>query len=134
MGSEVQELVNRVLSGDTEPLNRLIAVGQRDLLRLTGDAPLVLGVDAVAEVLRGIAQRVIDGSTAQRWASFVRRGYFEGQRQSGPIQPLMIEYEPMHEEAIAEIISRLDQIGDRVEGNLPGDVEIDLLLQLLGPP
>jgi hypothetical protein len=134
MGSEVRELVNQVLSGSTEALSRLLDVDQHELIHAAGDADLVLGSDAVAEVLRGIARRSIDGVVAQRWASFVRRGYFEGRRQSGSIKPLVIEYEPRHEEVIAEIVSRLDQIGDRVDGELPSDVEIDLFLQLLGLP
>lgn len=46
--------------------------------------------------------------------------------------PLDINYEPAYEDAIAEIIARLDQIGDSVDGTVPDDAELELLLLSLG--
>lgn len=67
----------------------------------------------------------------QAWASFVRRGFFASGRH--PILPLEIDYEEACEDAIVEAVSRLEQIGDLVDGNLTTGEVLDLL-QLLGEP
>ena len=50
----------------------------------------------------------------QGWASFVRRGHLPG--VAGPIKPIEIDYDLCAEDQIAEIISRLDEIGDVIDG------------------
>jgi len=59
-------------------------------------------------------------SDVQQWASFVRRGYIVGAKTSA-VEPINIDYEVSHEEQIAEIVSRLDGIGDIVDGNISDD-------------
>jgi len=59
-------------------------------------------------------------SDVQQWASFVRRSYIAGTKTSA-IEPINIDYEVSHEEQIAEIVSRLDEIGDIVDGNISDD-------------
>jgi hypothetical protein len=84
---------------------------------------------ALASVLRGLEGRTVSPEEAQRWASFVRRGYF-GRSGGDPIQPLDIAYEEESEDAIVEVVARLDEIGDAVDGEV-SPKEIRELLQLL---
>lgn len=56
----------------------------------------------------------------------MRRGYFDSSGQA--LRPVQIEYESDSEDLIAEIISRLDELGDTVDGSI-GDEELDRLLK-----
>jgi len=132
MDSEVRGFVDRVVAGDAEALMSLSDVPHDLILDAMAGADLVVDAESVGRVLRDLARRTIDGTAAQRWASFVRRGYIANMRKGGVIKPLMIEYDPRHEEAIAEIVARLDEIGDAVDGEPPNKEEIDLLLLSLG--
>jgi hypothetical protein len=107
-------------------------VPQARLLRAGEGSKMLVRREAVAQVLRDLGRRAINGATAQQWASFVRRGYLNVDQSIGGINPLDIEYEEAHEEAIVEAVARLDQIGDSVEGDVPEEAEIHLLLYALG--
>ncbi|WP_331095871.1 hypothetical protein [Lacisediminihabitans sp.] len=51
----------------------------------------------------------------------------------GPIQPIDVEFEAAWEDAISAAISRLDEIGDVIDGEITTGEALDLL-QLLGQP
>lgn len=90
--------------------------------------PLILEGQAVVRVLRQLRDGDVAPAAVQAWASFARRGYVEG--ASGPVRPIGIEYEGDSEDAIAEAISRLDELGDDIDGELALG-ELDDLLELL---
>ena len=56
-----------------------------------------------------------------------------GDASQRPIRPLQIDYEPEHEAAIVEVVARLDEIGDVIDGGLPTEEETVALLALLAP-
>jgi hypothetical protein len=87
---------------------------------------------SAVSVLKGLRRGTISPEQAQGWASFVRRGYI-ARSGAGSVRPLDIAYEEAWEDAIAEAVSRLDQIGDVVDGDVTAG-EIHDLLQLLGEP
>ena len=91
--------------------------------------PLVISREAAVAVLTGLHERVISCEQAQGWASFVRRGYIAN-RADGPIQPLDIAYEEEWEEGIAATVSRLDELGAAIDGDISMG-EMLHLLQLL---
>ena len=84
---------------------------------------------SVMAVLQGLSAGSISGEQAQAWASFVRWGFIEG--GLGLIRPLDIEYDAAAEDAIVEVVGRLDQIGDLIDGDLPGPAELAALIALL---
>jgi hypothetical protein len=89
---------------------------------------LVLTPAAARRVLAALRQETASPSTVQQWASFVRRGYVvhaDG-RQTGPLD---IEYGPQeeYESILVEVIARLDELGDAIDGHLSTQ-EIDALL------
>jgi hypothetical protein len=95
------------------------------------DMRLEVSRDATVGVLRGLADGTLAPGDVQRWASFVRRGYTTS--AVSPVRPLDIEYESSWEDCIAEAVSRLDEIGDSIDGDVTPE-EVCELLQMLGAP
>ena len=62
-------------------------------------------------------------------ASFVRRGYIQV-AGGGPAQPLAIEYEKNSEEVIVEVIAKLDEIGDTIDGYVSNSEALELMRSL----
>jgi hypothetical protein len=120
-----------VIGGDPTGLVFLLPLDHADLQTAACalSKPLVVSRKAVVAVLRGLNQGILLPELVQCWASFVRRGYIAGSTD-GPLRPLDIEYEDAWEEAIAATVSRLDEIGDILDGDVQRDEVLDLL-QLL---
>lgn len=125
-----REALAHVANGDAQAITVLRRLGHAMLLNTTdGAEPLVVTREATISVLRGLLDGRLSPTQAQGWASFVRCGYLEG--TTGPVQPLPIDFESAWEDAIAEATSRLDEIGDLIDGEVSNGELLDLL-QLLG--
>ena len=122
------QLAARVVRGDVEALDDL-GVAERPDDVATDRLPLV-DRDAVRRVLTGLRDGLVSQDDAQRWASFVRHGFVPGAAGS-PTTPLLVDYDPEDEEAIAEAVDALEAQGDVVDGGLGPDM-IDQLLDDLG--
>jgi len=59
----------------------------------------------------------------------MRRGYVAG-AQAGPISSIAIDFEAPFEQAIADVISRLDELGDSIDGVI-GDEDLQDMLRSL---
>jgi hypothetical protein len=94
--------------------------------------PLTVPRTAAISVLRGLLDGAFAPEVAQQWASFVGAGFVVG-RLSGPIRPVEIDFENAWEDAIAAAVSRMDEIGDAIDGQVTKGEVLDLL-QLLGEP
>jgi hypothetical protein len=112
-------------------VSHIDTVPHEKLWSAAADLRLVLTTSAVHRVVSSLIAGEISPSEAQRWASFVRRGYADGGAQ--PIRPLDIEYEASREGDIVEVVGRLDEIGDRIDGN-PSEQEQRQWLASLGEP
>lgn len=128
----VPDALKQVLSGDPSALPLIMPIAHADLREAatTLGSPLVITRTAAVSVLQGLNQATYSPEQVQCWASFVRRGYVPSPAE-GPIRPLDIAYEEPWEEAIAAAVSRLDEIGDAVDGEVTRGEVLDLL-QLLG--
>ena len=60
----------------------------------------------------------------------MRRGYLVDGRRGEPARPIDIDYEAGAEKALVEVLARLDEIGDVVDGQVNSD-EIQEMLQSL---
>jgi len=116
------DTVSAAVNGSTEALTAVGRAPHHELLAASGESPLVLGRDAVAAVLDGMAAGSVSGADAQAWASFVRWGYINP--EPGGTRPLSIDYDPAAEDAIVEVVGRLDEIGDLIDGEVPGPDEL----------
>ncbi len=90
---------------------------------------LVLPAAAVGKMLTALRLGQITPDVAQSWASFVRRGYLAGADEQ-PLQPIDIQYDPAAEEEIVEAVSRLDELGDAIDGAI-GSAESEALIRRL---
>lgn len=133
-----QELINAV-QGDFDALSLLLCQRQDTLIKCRSSLDtLIVTPAAVKRVLLALMSGRVPPALVQQWASFVRRGYigsYPGKPviERGPIQTIDIDYDPNFEGAIAEIISRLDEIGDLIDG-VATDNEILLMLKELSAP
>lgn len=90
---------------------------------------LVLLPEVVRNVLIQLQRHVASPPEVQQWASFVMHGYVAGSK-GGPILPIDIDYAPSTEEQIADVILRLDEIGDLIDGEISDD-ELASMIQKL---
>lgn len=95
-----------------------------ELAAATPPGTAVLGADAVASVVRGLLDQRWSSAEVQAWASFVKRGYLEGE---GPRFPIEISYSHIEEDGIVAAINRLDELGDRVDGDIDAAEARELL-------
>lgn len=132
VGPNFSGLLDRALGGDPEAIADIANSDYPSLLEAQRSAghPLILTRAATVAVLRGLLDHRLPLVDVQSWASLARRGYIAG-REAGPIQPLEIEFEDAWEDAISAAISRLDEIGDVIDGEVTSR-EVLYLLQLLG--
>jgi hypothetical protein len=126
----IRDAVEMLVAGDVSKVSVVRSVSQSDLEWACGETTFELTNVAVIEVLGKLANGFITDSEAQLWASFVRRGFAEGS-SIGAVRPLNIEWSIHHEDAIAEAISRLDELGDLIDGTIDV-IEIRNLIAGLG--
>lgn len=120
--------LGRILAGNVQAVGDL----PDDVSALEVSEHLVLGPEAVARVLSDLDRGVVDGKSAQQWASFIRHGYLASSSDRGPVTPIFLPYEASHEDSIVEAIARLDEIGDMIDGHVPTSDEIADLLANMG--
>jgi hypothetical protein len=90
---------------------------------------LIVRREAMLKVLRLFRRQESTPEHVQRWASFLRRGYV-ADSHGGLVKPLPIGYEPDVEDAMIEIVARLDEIGDAIDG-VVSESELDAMIHRL---
>jgi len=123
-------VVERLIRGDVSQVSVVRSVSHSTLERSCSNMTFELTSVAVVEVLQRLAAGDITDAEAQLWASFVQKGFAEG-AFDGPIRPLQIDWMIEHEDAIAEALSRLDELGDVIDGTIDAS-EIRSLIDSLG--
>jgi hypothetical protein len=130
---EVAATLRRVLSGDVRALDRLARFGPHVVSALLeGPGAPVLSVGAVVSVVRGYAGGQLPQDQVQRWAAFMRWGYFGG--PGAPKDAVAVEYDPRREFDINEVIGRLDELGDLIDGELREGEAEEMIRILLAEP
>lgn len=118
-----------IVAGDLNGLTMVKAADHPDLLDAAARLPpLTISRPALAKVLKSWRSGHCNADDVQQWASFVRRGYIAGIR--GAVRPIDIEYDALDEDLIVEIIGRLDEIGDMIDGEV-SDNEREAMLRIL---
>jgi hypothetical protein len=106
----------RVLAGDVSAMSEIEATGHDELSVAVVGVRSILTAQAVCRAIQMSLPGGCSDIELQHWASFVKRGYVGG--LLGPIRPMDIEYELDQEETIAEIVGRMDELGDIVDGEI----------------
>lgn len=132
---DLADALGRALRGDASAIAEILTADHSSVraAETSIGAPLVVRRAAVVGIVRGLIDGRVSPSAAQAWASFMRRGFLEVAADGRPIQPIDVEFEDAWEDAISATISRLDEIGDVIDGEVTTVEALDLL-QLLGEP
>jgi len=130
MPTNLSEVLRQIVAGDVSQLATVRASNHADLVEASRQGPkLQLTKQALAQVLSAWKRGDFSDKEVQEWASFVRRGYAKSSGAQ-PIRPIDIQYDPLSEDVIVEIISRLDELGDTIDGTI-SEAELKKMLQLL---
>jgi hypothetical protein len=123
--SDRQTLV-AVVGGDLKAFATLLEqlpariLAQRDLL-----PELKVTREGILRVLVAMQRNDFSTTLIQQWASFIRRGYFGSVK--GPIRPIDIQHEPPAEDQIVEVIARLDELGDLIDGEITDEELLQMI-------
>jgi len=126
----LETAVAAAIEGDLSGFAIIVAANHSDLLKAATNLPqLLVSRSSLASVLQEWQGGFQTADNIQQWASFVRRGYVSGKGPE-PTLPLDIKYDPIDEELIVEIIGRLDEIGDLVDGDISDSEREEMLCAL----
>ncbi len=118
------------IKGDISKVSIFANTNHYELIKLFNKLPtIILTRKNIITVLENFRNENVSEEDVQKWASFIRRGYFSSNDKT-PTKPIDIDYENEHEEIIIEAIARLDEIGDLIDGHI-SEKEIDEFIQLL---
>ncbi|AMS41597.1 MULTISPECIES: hypothetical protein [Aminobacter] len=122
--------ITAIVAGDLSGIPVLKAASHADLLDAAARLPqLTIARPALAKVLKSWRSGHCSADVVQQWASFARRGYIAGGVR-GAVRPIDIEYDALDENLIVEVIGRLDEIGDIIDGEVD-DNEREAMLRIL---
>lgn len=115
------DLINTV-QGDLGSFARLAeqpSTAVRESAQSLVDQPLVLTTASLRKVLTAFQRHEVSSDLVQQWASFVRWGFLPHDTEPG--RPIAIEYDPPTEDRIVEVIARMDELGDPIDGEIADD-------------
>jgi hypothetical protein len=125
-GPTTEEMA-RMLNGDLQAFALLSRYPHVNLERCAELIPrLIVTREGVRNVLLTFTRGEASAELVNAWAWFIRAGYVPG--GSGPIRPLDIEYDPAAEDLIVEIVSRLTELGDFIDGEISQDELAKMIL------
>jgi hypothetical protein len=126
MVDDSERALAEVLSGNVVQLSALPAA-----IAGAAQPSRIVTRSAIARAIEGWRAQARSTEALQAWASFVRRGYVAG-TQPGPVQPIDIAYEAHHEDLLATVIGRLDELRDAIDGEITAAEADELLAALRG--
>lgn len=121
--------VDRAIQGDLNAFAQLLGESGAGVEVVRSRPGQMLTPQGVRRVLTAFRHKQAPPELVQQWASFMRRGYLPD-HASGAVSPVTIDYHQPAESAIIEIIARLDEIGDEIDGEISSE-EIDDMLRSL---
>jgi len=121
----------RALAGEASRLRSLENQNPTDIGKAGRDISAeqrTITVSAVKKVLKALLEKTITPSDANSWAWLARGGVVR--TIEGVAVRVETDYQDDKEEAIAEAVSRLSELGDLVDGTID-DTELKQLIQVL---
>ena len=110
--------LSKAVNGDLAAFASLLTEPQHAIQEVSSELPpLVLTAEAVRKVLVALQRHDAPPELAQRWGSFMRWGLIPDTTDE-PAVPIDIRFDPSREDEIVEIVARLDELGDLVDGGL----------------
>ncbi|MEW6776849.1 MAG: hypothetical protein AB1405_11180 [Bdellovibrionota bacterium] len=120
-----------VIGGDLTNLDVVLSASHSDLFacseQITG---IIVTPKIVLRVLRSLRDGMENPARVQAWASFLRRGFVSNPSAKEPISPIDIAFSSTFEDEIVEVLGRLDELGDLIDGNI-SEKELDGMIARL---
>lgn len=127
---QLESALQATIEGDLDQFSVVLGARHAQLVQAAEKLPLFsISSTALLRVLNQWRKGRLDASDIQKWASFIRHGFVIG-LEDGPIHPIEISYETATEDVIAEIIGRITEIGDVIDGTID-DLEREQMLAVL---
>ena len=127
---ELKEAITGVLDGNLNYMPYIRNADHNELKNITSSIePLNLSKSSLIKILIDLESNRDHSEEIQNWASFIRRGYSKNDNYV-EIDPILIEYNEDEEEVMSDIISRLDELGDEIDGDISSE-EILLFIEQL---
>lgn len=123
--------IQQVLAGDAARIDQFVGHSQSEIAAIAGRMTresLTVTPRAIRRVLLDLLQEQISPEQAQMWANFVKRGHVLTKEK--PLQVIATHYQTDREDEIVEALSRLDELGDVVDGSID-DNELKQLINLM---
>ena len=120
MSDDVAVRLRSVVDGDMADLDEVLATPHGLLERAAAGASLTVGPEALTRIVDALLNGSITPERAQQWASFIRHGSAP-QAERSPIRPIDIDYDSECDQLVADVLGRLDEIGDLIDGEVTPD-------------
>jgi len=115
-----------VVGGDVSLLSKLSGHNHDDLRRAWArSSHPKLSARAVLRVLVALRRGEVTAKQVHDWAGFLFSGYSAS--ATFPLKTLDFEYDPVDEDRIAEVMMRLEQMEDDLDGPI-SEVELDRMI------
>ena len=120
---ELDRLIGEAMAGNMAAFLQLLEHlrSVREPVHASG----VVSASGVASVLRQLRAGTVAPEQAQSWASLVRRGWW-----AHGTYVIHIDYDESCEDAIADAVGRMDELGDLIDGEISVAETATLLAEL----
>lgn len=106
------------IKGDIKKLSTFNLLSSKKVSELYNEIePVIVTKKDIYRVLIDFKNGLINRVEIQQWASFIRRGYFSTSVENST-SPINLNYDILDEEIIVEVISRLDELGHKINGEI----------------
>ena len=131
MMEDLEAAIAAVIAGDISSFAKILTADHTKLQNAAAKLPqLTVSRSALTRVLNDWRSGKCNADDVQQWASFIRRGYVPESTTDGGLHAIDIEYDSRDEELIVEIIGRLDEIGDLIDGDIDDNEQKNMLQSL----
>ena len=126
---ELRVVLDSVLAGGVSDVLELKRFTHNEIQDAARSVHLLVRARALETAVQSWRNGDVSDDAINQWASFIRRGYLTGV-PPGPIVPLKIAYEQKCEDAMVEVIARLDELGELIDGTVSQEEKEEMLRHL----
>lgn len=129
--TQIVDWVRAAVNGDVPAVARLADLSHLELVGAASHTSrLIVTPKSVLRALESYRRGEVSAIELHRWAWFIMRGYIPG-TSDGPLSALEIGYQEHTEDEIAAALTKLSELGDKLDGTLEPR-ELDDLARRLG--
>lgn len=114
----LSKILQDLIEGNLEKISTVFNSTQQELQNARESLNTYsLSKEALLKVLYDFQISRVSSNQVQKWASFMRWGIIPSS-STEPVKPLEIGYSSNYEDEIIEVLAKLDELGDIVDGEI----------------